>query len=644
MVERLQRYTPWVFVVALALYLHPYTGIRHDAILYLGQALNVLQPSVFSSDLFFAGGSQADYTAFPWLISNLLAHATPGTAFLWLTVLGRMVFLAGSWFFLRAVMPARWVLPALLALVAMPTRYGGFGIFAYNESFLTPRLFAEPAVLVGLALLVRGRYISAVITFSAAFLLHPLQAITGALVAWCWLVAADRRWLLAIVAAPLAVLLGFLDVPLLSGLVRRIDNDWWQVIQSFSSQTILGTWPPRDWAIVVTDFFLLHLTSRYEGNPRLQRIARVIMAAGLISLGFSFVCGDLLRLQLPLSIQLWRTLWIVHWLAMASLPMLLVQAWKSEQHPKVAFAVLLGIALLGASIRNIPLPLLALPLIVFHIFWQQLCPHVSRPFQKLIVAAVAIFVLGAFTRYAINSFAVFELFGSDLNKVRQDVVLIGYPAVTVALVSFAAYLYKSPGKMRHIALAAGSLSLLLLSIAAFDSRSGWNRLVESRAEGAVVLAKHIEAGASVYWPSVEESPLAPWLALGRASYFTPGQMAGQMFNRETSILGLRRFLQVHPIEQQYKACLVINAMAGSSDACWLGDAGLSHLCTPIPSVKPPDYFVVPFKQGVPIAEWTLDERGNEGRTTFRLYRCKDFTETAIKQRGGKAPGATTAAT
>ncbi|UWU56157.1 hypothetical protein NDR96_14460 [Stenotrophomonas maltophilia] len=101
----LRRLAPWCFALALVIYLRPYTGIRHDATLYLAQALRLLDPDIFNRDLFFVAGSQADFTLFPQLLASLLRHFQPGDLFLVLSLLGRIAFYGASWYLIRALFP-----------------------------------------------------------------------------------------------------------------------------------------------------------------------------------------------------------------------------------------------------------------------------------------------------------------------------------------------------------------------------------------------------------------------------------------------------------------------------------------------------------------------------------------------------------
>ena len=63
-----------LLLLFLLIYLHPYHGIRHDAILYLGQSLLRWRPEQFGQDLFFAFGSQAQFTLFPQILAWFLSQ------------------------------------------------------------------------------------------------------------------------------------------------------------------------------------------------------------------------------------------------------------------------------------------------------------------------------------------------------------------------------------------------------------------------------------------------------------------------------------------------------------------------------------------------------------------------------------------
>ncbi len=61
-VSRTQGVLGFLLVCLAWLLVRPYQGVRHDAILYLDQALHLLHPDIFARDLFFSHGSQDRFT------------------------------------------------------------------------------------------------------------------------------------------------------------------------------------------------------------------------------------------------------------------------------------------------------------------------------------------------------------------------------------------------------------------------------------------------------------------------------------------------------------------------------------------------------------------------------------------------------
>ena len=94
----------WLAVVVLLLF-HPYRGILHDSTIYAGQALALLDPAPFAHDLFFAYGSQAQFSLFPSLVAHLVQTLGLGNAFLWLTLAGLLAFVIASWGLLHQLLP-----------------------------------------------------------------------------------------------------------------------------------------------------------------------------------------------------------------------------------------------------------------------------------------------------------------------------------------------------------------------------------------------------------------------------------------------------------------------------------------------------------------------------------------------------------
>lgn len=628
MVGFLRRIAPWCFALALVVYLRPYTGIRHDATLYLVQALRLIDPDIFNGDLFFIAGSQADFTLFPQIIALFLRVFEPGDVFLWGSLAGRIVFYVASWYLVRHLFAPDWRWSALLVLIIMPTRYGPYSIFAYAEPFLTSRPWAEAVSLFALGLLVQRRTLAALVCLALAGVLHPLQGLAAAMVGWCWLVAIDRRWLWALLAVVPVALLGLAGIKPFNGLFATIDYDWWELIYEASGQIYLASWETRDWCLVIGDFYLLYLLyQRLDEGDRLRQFCTAVLAALAIGMASTAILADLSQLVLPTGLQLWRVLWLAHWLVVASLPWLIWDQWRRGGRDMVATVLLVAIAVLGASIARTTLPWAVLGVIPLHMAWPHVAHKVSRPVRWFTLAGLA-GVLGiAIFRYMFRAWIVFVENGSDWERVRQDVVVISYPLIIAAIVVVLTWIFSRVGKRGSAALGGLSLAFLVGALGVWDSRSPWSRTMEY-SRGNNVFGYEIPRAASVYWYQSEPSPLGPWLVLNRANYFSIFQMSGQMFNRETSMAGVQRRLQSDPVQTQGTMCSFLEALNDKPGSCWISEAALEYLCTPYKDVPAPDFFVLPFKQPADaLGEWSATHpRTGELLATFYLYSCRDWAK------------------
>ncbi|OAX86115.1 hypothetical protein A7D16_04210 [Xanthomonas nasturtii] len=629
----LRRIAPWCFALALIVYLRPYTGIRHDATLYLAQALRLMSPDIFDRDLFFVAGSQASFTLFPRLLALLLAHLEPGKAFLVLTFVSRLLFYAASAWCVHVLFPARWRWPALLALIVMPTGYGAFSMFSYAEPFLTARPIAEALCLLAIAALVRDRLVWAIALFAAAGLLHPLQAIVVVLVAWCWLVLGDRRWLWSLLLVVPVLVLAVLKAGPLAGLLQVMDTQWRSMIDGVGDQVFLGSWTPRDWCIVVGDVYLLSLLAQWSGpDTVLGRLAKAVLLATMLGLGLSFLLADVLRLILPIGLQLWRVLWVVHWLAAASIPFLVWDQWQRGGRGWISPLLVITIAVIGASVPRSTLPWAVLGLIPLHMVWPHVANRVSPPIRYLLFAGLSLAMAVATLRYQLQMWAVYEMTGRNPEVVRQDVMIFAYPLICGGLVALAVWGYRSSGPKGQALMGVLSLLALVGAVSVWDSRSPWTHVQES-AYGTVVFSEGIPRNASVFWFASEASPRAAWLVLRRANYYSPQQLSGQMFNRQTAMLGRELNAQVEPVTLQAEICEVMANVQVAPEPCRISEAGLEYLCTRHGDLAAPDYFVLPFDQEKHVrSRWQVRHpRTSDVIATEYLYKCSDW----VPQRGGR---------
>jgi len=232
-----------IFGLALAYWLiaRPFSGIWHDSKFYTLQALQHLNPSVFSQDLFFLYGSQDQYSLFSHLHAAAISiwGLNAGTV-------GMQGFGLGLWFVsawaLTRILPSKLAVVALLLIACADGHYGSHGLVSYGEGFLTARLYAEAFSLAGLAAWLTGRKSWGGVAFVAAFAMHPLIALPALMIGLGMLFRPGVWFGVMGAGAVLALGLGAAGVQPFTGLLQPMDALWWQLAVARSPFVFLHTW------------------------------------------------------------------------------------------------------------------------------------------------------------------------------------------------------------------------------------------------------------------------------------------------------------------------------------------------------------------------------------------------------------------
>ena len=614
----------------LLYYLRPYHGIRHDAALYLGQALLRLDPGNLSSDLFFTYGSQANFTVFPHLVASLLRHFDAASVFLVLTFASLAFFLVASACLLTRLFAAPQWYWGLLALLILPGGYGGFSTFTYAEPFFSGRSLAEPLVLLALAAYFWGRWPLAAALWITAAALHPLQALPAALLWWCDRIYRDQRWLHMLWLPALLLMAGALGAPYSEKWMTRFDAQWLGWVQETNRLVFISIWTAQDWAFLTTDVFLVTLLFRHASGP-LQALARALLFATALGFTCSLVFADLLGMVLPTGLQLWRIQWLLHWLAMASVPLLLYMNYKRDGAWGVRGWLLLAAVALGVPSSATGLSAFAIWILVpLYVFWPALAPKVSPTIRRLILVAIPLALGILLVKHGIQTASRFTQLGGLREALRPEFVILAHPLVAGALVAAALRLYGLHGRWRSILL------LLLIPMfahvaAQWDRRSIWTSYVESARYEPKLFGFELEPGAQVFWA---EELVAPWLILHRPSYFSQFQTAGILFNRRTAEEAVKRKDAMTLLEFQLSTCRLMNALNKSEESCLIDISAITDACAK--SAGGLDYLVLDnaFKDRV-LGSWEI-KGGLKGDRpiTYNLYRCKDF-KTELAEPGAK---------
>lgn len=605
--------------IALWIATHPYAGIRHDAILYAAQAMLHLRPEVFRGDLFFAFGSQDDYTLFGRLYAMAVSGAGLTTASRALWALSQALWFAVALAWLRRVVTPGALPLVAAAVFAMPAFYGSEQIFRVTEPFLSGRSFAEPVVLCGLLAWARERRVAAVVLVGCAFVVHPIMALPGiavlALLGLCQ--GRPGRWACEHRASAVAVLLvaaaGF--VALLAGLgaFSVIDDRWYELVTVRSTLVAVELWGSVDWARVLLPPAILLIAAR-DADARLRPILVAIAACALLGLLASLM-ACLTRWELGVQAQFWRLVWPAAWFApvaalcvAASLPaartshrillvaaipalMLTVQGWW-EGGWALAVVYLLFLAAIGTG-------------------RVEESPASRRVAIILAVLVCAVALLDGVLTLVIR----YQLIGKlpAYESALPALLMEKFGWLVLPLLVLAARRMMA-GRASPRAVLAGGVACIVLSLSFVDGRGPMRAHFEGLVrDGIPGWSDAISPGASVYWPQHLEHV---WFVLGRRSYISGGQLAGGIFNRSKTLEGNRRERNVAVLQAAEEIKPTRSGVARPGPGS-LTPADLRRACA-----DPELGFVVLQKDlGPSVAPPFVDHVS--GRT-HRLYRCADF--------------------
>lgn len=600
--------------LALLLLIHRYPGINHDASIYFGQALQKINPGIFNQDFFFAYGSQSSFTAMPWLIQALHNVLPLPTIFFAGAFLGLLLFAGASWLMLRRMLSRELALWAWIAAITIPSTYGVIRVFSYGEPFFTARPLAEAISLLALAFLIENKYLKSSACIVVAGLLHPLQAIGAILIAWPWLIFQSRRWLhLSWLALPV-LLLGLIGIKPFDGIFQTIDQVWRKDLEDFTLQLFITRWYSIDVANLARDAILL-LYAGWRLQGAFFRWCQACFVGLLLGVGMSLLLVDLLHLVLPTALQLWRVQWLAHWSANAAAGILLFQAVKENQ-PTRASILAISIILAG-------LGFLWTWLIPFAVYtaWPHLAPRMTSIFRHFLFAVAWLMMLCLLGYFFAEEWLPFRLAHYRFDLYAIDRRVLAFPLLSFGLALLGRWLWRRCQAIwqRRVLLFLAA-SLLALGLTHWDARSPVAHAIEAQSPNPALFGFTLPSQAQIYW----QLPMYPavWVALNRADYFSPWQLAGSVFNRGTPIEGRLRMERMRPIIEEDLYCQDRAVPFEERQRCRISNSALRQACAPGIN-NPPDFLVLPYRQAQhPLGQWSaIDPESGEVAVTFWIYAC-----------------------
>ncbi len=506
----------FLFLNALRSSVHPYLGFFGDAKIYALQVMNRVTPGFLDRDLFFAYGSQDNYSVFSILLAPLVSTVGLTWSFFLVYVAGTAFLIFAEMRLVRCLIPNRLAGNVTLILLAMTTLpYAGWGVLHVQEPFLTARLPAIALTLLGIEQLLRSRFAVALVLMLLAAVLHPLMAIGGLLVAVGAMCIAKlpRKVVLSIASTvALTVAAVLLCQPLGTLLLGYVDPEWYAIARRRSPFSYPSAWWPHNWYQIAFSLAVVAVATRYL-DRRFTTVIRLVVLVALAGVAGSCL-GETYPYALLLQGNPHRALWLLQFLAVPLGVLLLFRIWENgtsavrlQPADEAHWQWRSGLARLTATVVLVCL----MDAFVFRglgdPFWLRcLVPRWCNGF--LVVAGGTLLVIGLW----------FATKNTRKRCLLAAAVWVGASAATF-------FIQNDPSR--------------------------WDPLVRDRRELDFVrrfVGEHWQdqqRDPVVYWPTDET---LVWFGIPANSFFSEIQTAGMIYSRGTAIEGQRRALLVRSFE------------------------------------------------------------------------------------------------
>ncbi len=520
----------WLGLLAafgLFLLSRPYQGVRHDARLYVADAMAKAGWGDIGKDLMFVNDGQFGFSLYTPMLSKLIQGLGLQAGTLAIVVVTLLLWFAAAAFLVRRLLadrpPAvRWA--ALVFLVVLPPLYGPMDMISFGEPLATPRGLAEAAGLAGMGVYLSGRRFAALAVCAVGMMFHPIMGLCSAAVIAMALCLEDRRWLWAGLAGlALLTIAGLLHLPVAERIVTVMDPDWRAVVEARSAVLFPTFWKAEAWSRMAAQACSVAAGAvLLKGAPR--RLALGALIAGVGGVAAVEILADRLSLLLFLQVQTWRMLQPMAMLSTICLALLAIEL------PRRGPAGWLGLSLLALAwlFRDFgDLGLIFAPVgLLFVLLGDKLPFSRPKPFIGIAIGLLALSIAFYSALRTVGlSMALSHMpaawpFSQGLvwNSAAPGLVIAAGAAVWIAR----GWRAPGPGLAMLAVLVIGGLAALT-----WDDRSNYVRHRDEGRDPALVALTSSRPG-EVLWLAGD---MEPWELIGRPSWASKVQSAGVVFSR-----------------------------------------------------------------------------------------------------------------
>ncbi|MDS4022595.1 MAG: hypothetical protein RKR03_19125 [Candidatus Competibacter sp.] len=610
----------WVgalFIVGLFLIKHPYTGIRHDGILYTGQALLHLYPDNIKNDLFFAFGSQDNFTIFSNIYALVFEIAGPSTGTILILALSLLAFFGASFFLLKSFASGRHLWFGLFFLAGFSTYYGSKHIFSFAEPFLTARSVAEPLCLFSLLLLLRGSYWAALALVIIAATFHPLIALPVLAIWWIFRCLNNPKWWWLGGIALILPLMAAFGVTPFNQLFNSFDREWLSIIEEYNNNLFILLWNPNDWFSIIYDIVILALVLRHL-DERQRFFLKSVIAIGIGGIIISLVGADIINNVFLTGLQLWRSQWIMHYFAVSLTPLLASQLLRQGDCSILA-AWLLVTALISIN-HPVGFILIAIAMLLILINSRHSI-SISKQISIMLKITCLIIVVAISFQDIKFSLAKLDAFLPWWDRPANPYLSFAASTPFAIVVLLGAFYWLSTRRITPSSYRlAFVLFILTFSIFYWDQRTSWAKFVENGLNKEHQFKRYIASGNQVYW---QNNLLSTWLLLQRPNYYANFQAAGLVFNRATAMEYAKRDKVFEIMVFQEQLCGVLNLL-NNNYACELDIEAVREVCQNSPKL---DFLILQSElKGFVEDKWVFKPEKATNEIPFYLYTCNKFRQ------------------